>query len=168
MKKNFLIAIFGIILIGQSVVFLGCAHTSVTSDTPKEITDGAASALAIAAETQNQICCTVPSQMAWLREQLEKTICVLEKKYQLEPLTVSFRESQVKLDPFVTPYESPDCHSLGLETDALKTSDGLHRLAAKMDLCSSRAHMINNSMNARIENFSKRLQRLEPLLEKDK
>jgi hypothetical protein len=168
MKKNVVIAVLGIVLVGQSVIFWVSKPSAKASVSTETITDGAASSLAVAAETQNQICFEFPTQMAWLREQLEKTISVLEKKYQLEPLAGRFPESHIKTEPFVTPYEQPDCHSLGLETDALKTSDGLQKLAAKMDLCSSRATMINNSMNARIENFSQRLQRLEPLLEQDK
>jgi len=167
MKKNVVIAILGIILVGQSVIFWVSKSSAQPSVTPEVITDGAASSLAIAAETQNQICCNIPSQMAWLREHLEKTICVLEKKYHLEPLTTCFPESQVNTKPLATPYELPDCHSLKLDTDALKTSVGLQKLAGQMDLCSTRATMINNSMEVRIDNYYKRIQRLEPLLEKE-
>lgn len=171
MKKNVVISMLGVVLVVQSVIFWGCKSSAetVAAITPPEqgITDTAASALAIAAETQNQFCCDAPSEIVWLREHLEKTICILEKKYQLEPLASRLPESNLELKPLVTPYEPPDCHALGLDTDGLKTSIGLQKLAAKMDLSTKRASMMNNSMNVRIENYSKRLQRLEPLLEQD-
>lgn len=167
MKKNIVIAILGIILVGQSVIFWASKSPKQPLVTPEVITDGAASSLAIAAETQNQVCCNIPFQMAWLREHLEKTICVLEKKYHLEPLTSPFPESQINTKPLATPYELPDCGSLKLDTEALKTSDGLQKLAGQMDLCSSKASKINTSMETRIDNFYKRLQRLEPMLEQE-
>jgi len=167
MKKNIVIAILGIVIVGQSVFFWVSKSSAQNPVTPEVITDGAASALAIAAETQNQICCDIPVQMAWLRKHLEKIIIMMEKKYHLEPLPTRIPVYQEDTRPFVTPYEPPDCHSLGLDTDVLKTSVGLHELAAKMDLRSTSIGMINNSMEYRIDNFYQRLKRLESMLEQE-
>ncbi len=168
MEKNSVIAVLFIVITTQSILLYRTAQLpKQTTVTPEVITDEAASALAIAAETQDQICCNIPVQMAWLRKHLEKIIIALEKKYHLEPLPTRPPVYQEDIRPFVTPYEPPDCHSLGLDTDVLKTSVGLHELAAKMDLRSTSIELINNSMEYRIDNYYQRLKRLEPMLEQE-
>ncbi len=176
MRKNIVITVLVIAAVVQSVLLYRATQLSKQNT----ITRNAADSLAFAAETQYRRCHELSQQTAWLRRHLEKTISVLENKYNLEPMPVQLPGQNFELredlkihrpprpaEPFAVPYQSLDYSVLIKDPNTLRTNIGLQRLAALMNLSSASASMANNSMETRIDNFYQQLQRLEPMLEQE-
>jgi len=112
------------------------------------------------------------SQHEWLKRRLDICIKQLEEKKGLEPIPLSTKyplslkgypnnvnEYTPKDEPLFIPYESPDVIPLG-------EPDNIHILRSLLNLRILSLNLYMADANDRIDNFEKRLKRLEEHLNK--